>query len=125
MLLATFTSLRWGELCGLRQSDINLAARTVRVERQLTELENGGLSFGPPKTSAGRRTVGFPELVAPVVRWHVSCFAQGEDDGLIFTSSSGAALRRSNFRRRVWLPALHGAGMTPREDQQPDLGTGR
>jgi integrase len=75
VLLATFTSLRWGELCGLRQSDIDLAARTVRVECQLTELENGGLSFGPPKTSAGRRTVGFPELIAPVVRWHVSCLA--------------------------------------------------
>jgi integrase len=112
VLLATFTSLRWGELCALRQSDIDLDARTVRVERQLTELENGGLSFGPPKTSAGRRTVGFPELVSPVVRWHVSCFASAEDDGLIFTSSTGAPLRRGNFRRRVWLPALSKAGLS-------------
>lgn len=47
------------------------------------------------------------------MRWHVSCFAQADDDGLIFTSSSGAPLRRSNFRRRVWLPALHKAGLPP------------
>jgi integrase len=86
VLLATFSSLRWGELCALRQSDIDLDARTVRVERQLTELENGGLSFGPPKTSAGRRTVGFPELVAPVVRRHVSSHT-----GNTLTATAGAA----------------------------------
>src|ERR1019366_7558466 len=38
--LATFTSLRWGELCALRPSDIDMEARTVRVERSLTELQN-------------------------------------------------------------------------------------
>jgi integrase len=77
VLLATFTSLRWGELCALRPSDIDTEARTVRVERSLTELQNGALGFGPPKSDAGRRTVGFPELIAPVVRWHLSCFAPG------------------------------------------------
>ena len=105
VLLATFTSLRWGELCALRPSDIDMEARTVRVERSLTELQNGALAFGPPKSDAGRRTVGFPELIAPVVRWHLSCFAQ-EDDGLVFTGPAGAPLRRSNFRRRTWLTAL-------------------
>ena len=105
VLLATFTSLRWGELCALRPSDIDMEARTVRVERSLTELQNGALAFGPPKSDAGRRTVGFPELIGPVVRWHLSCFAQ-EDDGLVFTGPAGAPLRRSNFRRRTWLTAL-------------------
>jgi integrase len=110
VLLATFTSLRWGELCALRPSDIDMEARTVRVERSLTELQNGALAFGPPKSDAGRRTVGFPELIAPVVRWHLSCFAQ-EDDGLVFTGPAGAPLRRSNFRRRTWLAALKKAGL--------------
>ena len=106
VLLATFTSLRWGELCALRPSDIDTEARTVRVERSLTELQNGALAFGPPKSDAGRRTVGFPELIAPVVRWHLSCFAQDGDDSLVFTGPAGASLRRSNFRRRTWLTAL-------------------
>jgi integrase len=105
VLLATFTSLRWGELCALRPSDIDTEARTVRVERSLTELQNGALAFGPPKSAAGRRTVGFPELIAPVVRWHLACFVH-EDDGLVFTGPAGAPLRRSNFRRRTWLGAL-------------------
>jgi integrase len=106
VLLATFTSLRWGELCALRRSDIDLEARTVRVERSLTELANGAHAFGPPKTAAGRRMVGFPELITPVLRWHLSCFAKAEDDALVFTGPAGAMLRRSNFRRSVWLTAL-------------------
>lgn len=110
MLMATFTSLRWGELCALRRQDIDLEARTVRVERSLTELQNGGLAFGPPKTDAGRRTVGFPDLIESVVRWHLSCFAQPGDGSLIFTGPAGTPLRRGNFRRRVWLGALARAG---------------
>jgi integrase len=86
ILLATFTSLRWGELCALRQSDIDLETLTVRVERQLTELENGGLSFGPPKTSAGYRRVGFPEL--PAVHFH-----DLRHTGNTLTATAGANLR--------------------------------
>jgi len=111
VLLATFTSLRWGELCALRPSDIDMEARTVRVERSLTELQNGALAFGPPKSDAGRRTVGFPELIAPVLREHLSSFARPEDDGLVFTGPTGALLRRGNFRRRTWLTALKKAGL--------------
>jgi hypothetical protein len=81
------------------------------VERSLTELENGGLTFGPSKTEAGRRTVAYPELISPAVRWHLSCFAQADVDSLIFTGPAGAALRRGNFRRRVWLSALRDAGL--------------
>jgi integrase len=111
VLLATFTSLRWGELCALRKPDIDMKARTVRVQRSLTELQNGALAFGSPKSDAGRRTVCFPELIAPGVREHLSSFVRPEDDGLVFTGPTGALLRRGNFRRRTWLPALKKAGL--------------
>ena len=58
--------------------------------RSLTELQGGGLTFGPPKTEAGRRTVGFPELISPVLRWHLSCFAQAGNEELVFTGPAGA-----------------------------------
>ena len=48
VLLATFGSLRWGELAALRRVDIDLAACTVRVGRQLTETIAGGPGFGRP-----------------------------------------------------------------------------
>jgi integrase len=111
VLLAAFTGLRWGELCALRRSDVDLDARTVQVERTLSELHNGSHAFGPPKTAAGRRVVAFPELIAPVVRWHLSCFAEPDENGLVFVGPAGALLRRQNFRQRVWLPALRKAGL--------------
>ena len=94
VLLATFTSLRRSELCALRKSDIDMGTRTVRVQRSLTELQNGALAFGPPKSDAGRRTVGFPDLIAPVLQEHLSSFARPGDDGLVFTGPTGALLRR-------------------------------
>ena len=53
------------------------------------------------------------DLDAPtVVRWHMSCFAQPGDDGLVFTSPTGKPLRHSHFRQRVWVKALSSAGLT-------------
>jgi integrase len=106
VLLATIAGLCRGELCTLRRRDIDLTARTIRVERLLTELTNGGPEFGPPKTDAGKRTVGFPELIARSYAGTLACFAQPGEDGLVFTGPAGAPLRRSNFRPRTWLPAI-------------------
>jgi integrase len=35
-----------------------------------------------------------------------------EPDALVFTSPTGTLLRHSNFRKRVWLPALAATGLT-------------
>jgi integrase len=110
VLLAMFSSLRWGELCALRRCDIDLAARTVRVTRQLAEVR-GGFAFGPPKSAAGVRVVAIPDVIISVIQWHLTCFAQPGDEGLIFTSPEGSLLHHSNFRRRVWLTALRAAGL--------------
>jgi integrase len=111
VLLAMFSSLRWGELGALRRCDIDLAARTVRVSRQLAEARGGGFAFGPPKSEAGTRVVTIPEVITPVVQWHLSCFARPGDDGLVFTSPRGGPLRHSQFRQRQWVPALTAAGL--------------
>jgi integrase len=109
VLLAMFSSLRWSELGGLRQCDIDLAAHTVRVTRQLAQMRGGGFAFGPPKSRAGKRVVPIPDLIIPVIRWHLACFAEDGGEGLVFTSPTGMPLHHSNFRRRVWLPALTSA----------------
>jgi integrase len=111
VLLAMFSSLRWGELGALRRCDIDLAAHTVRVTRQLAEVRGGGFAFGPPKSEAGTRVVTIPEVIIPVIQWHLSCFAQQGDEGLVFTSPAGRPLHHTNFRRRVWVKALTAAGL--------------
>ena len=54
ILLATFGSLRCGELMGLRNSDIDLNEATVSIERSVVEV-GGGLVVKEPKTAAGVR----------------------------------------------------------------------
>jgi integrase len=111
VLLATFASLRWGELAALTRRHIDLDACTVQVARSLTETNRGQLLLGPPKSLAGHRTVQLPPLIIPSLRDHLGRYAQPGDDGLVFTSPNGAQPRRSNFRRRVWLPAVARAGL--------------
>jgi integrase len=106
ILLAAFASLRWGELAALAPDDINLAARTVRVTRQLGY--DG--SFGPPKSRAGRRVVSFPDLIVPDLRKHLD--ALPADACLIFTSPGGQPLWHSHFYHRVWQPALENVGLS-------------
>jgi integrase len=112
ILLAVFGSLRWGELAALRRTDIDLNARTVKVQRTLTELAGGGYTFGPPKSSAGRRIVVIPDLILTDLIWHLGRFVALADDALVFTSPTGRPLHHGNFRRRVWLPAIKAARLS-------------
>ena len=108
ILLATFASLRWAELAALRPEDIDLEACTVQITRQL-HYHQAGYSFGPLKSRAGRRIVAFPSLITPDLRKHLE--ALPKDAPLVFASSTSTPLAHSNFRRRVWLPALETAGL--------------
>jgi integrase len=103
-LLAAFSSLRWSELAALRKQDIDLEACTVRVTRQISYPRGGGHTFGPPKSRAGVRVLVFAALIVPDLATHLDRIARPE--ALVFTSPDGQPLRHSNFRRRVWLPAL-------------------
>jgi integrase len=104
--------LRWGELAALRRCDIDLRARTIRIERSLTELPGGGYLYGPPKSGAGKRRVAFPAHIRTELKAHLADFVAPEADALVFTSPTGRPLRHNNLRRRVWLPALAEAGLT-------------
>jgi integrase len=107
ILLAAFSSLRWGELAALRSEDIDPDGCTVRVTRQLNKA--GAVPvFGPPKSRAGRRVVDFADLIVPDLRQHLRAVPAG---ALAFTSPEGAALSNTNFRRRVWVPALAAVGL--------------
>jgi integrase len=110
VLLATFASMRWGELVGLRRESIDLDACEIRVVETTAELDRGGLLPETPKSRAGRRTVTFPAELVPELRWHLERFAAPGERGLVFVGPKGAALRRSNFRP-IWNAACARAGM--------------
>ena len=110
VLTAAFAGLRFGELAGLRRRRVDLLHRTVTVAQQLTEI-NGHLEFAAPKTDAGQRVVAVPAFLASELETHLANFAEPDADGLVFPAPDGGLMRRSNFRRRVWLPALKSAGI--------------
>ena len=114
ILAAAYTGLRWGELSGLHVSRIDFLRRRIDVSEILIEVD-GALSFGPPKTRSSRASVSFPPFLADELGAQVAAFGDPDRQrGLVFTSDDGTPLRRSNFRRRVWLPAVEGTGLPAR-----------
>jgi integrase len=111
VLVAAYAGLRWGELVGLRAKRVDLLHQRITVAEQATEID-GQFTWGPPKTEAGRRTVTLPAVAAAALAEHLSTYSQPGSDGLVFTSTEGGLLRRSNFNnRRVWLPATRAVGL--------------
>jgi hypothetical protein len=53
VLLATFASLRWGELVALRREHIDLDNCEIRIIETAAELDAGGLRAETPKSRAG------------------------------------------------------------------------
>ncbi|MEU0566466.1 site-specific integrase [Nonomuraea sp. NPDC005983] len=112
VLLATFASLRWGEVSALRRMDVDLDARTVRVRMAYVERSSGGLVLGPPKSKAGRRTVGIPQSIVPILREHMDTYVQHEPGSLMFPGAKGGPLRRSGFNSRTrWVDVVAEMGL--------------
>jgi integrase len=110
VLLATFASLRFGELARLRRRQLDLDGYAVRVVIATAETDDGRLIDDDPKSQAGWRRVAFPKEIAPELRWHLERFAQPGDDGLVFIGPKGGRLRRSTFRR-TWTKARTAIGL--------------
>ncbi|WP_406476683.1 tyrosine-type recombinase/integrase [Streptomyces sp. NBC_01615] len=111
VLLAAFTTLRFGELAALRRKDIDLASRLVVVRRAQAELQDGRLFDKAPKSAAGVRAISFPAELLDDVTHHLEQFAAPGRDGHVFVGLKGGQLRRSNFRDD-WVTAREAAGVT-------------
>jgi integrase len=95
-------------MAGLRRARVDLAAGTVQVVEVITE-PRGVLHVGPPKTRAGRRTVGLPRFVLDALAELLATPGAPEDH--VFTGPQGGVLRVSLFRSRFWRPAVRAAGL--------------
>jgi integrase len=111
VLTATLTGLRLGELLALRRRHVDLLHALITVTEQLHELADGRQVFGPPKSAAGLRTVAIPTPLVAELDSHLAEFSDDGVDGFVFTAPGGGPIRRSNFRSRVWLPAVEAAGL--------------
>lgn len=112
VLMAGLAGLRQGELFALRRSDIDLDAAVVAVRRKRLRLASGEVIEDDPKSEAGRRTVSLPRLLVSELRPHLLQWAGSGPDGYVFTGPEGLPLERSNFRARVWVPAIGEVGLS-------------
>jgi integrase len=95
-----YTGLRWGEMAALRVQDFDMLRRRLNVSRSVTE--SGGLVWSTPK-SWERRSVPFPAALAD----ELAALMVGKTrDALVFTNLRGGVLRNSNWRARVFAPAV-------------------
>ena len=105
--------LRFCECAGLRVGRLDFEHDLVSIEEGLVEADNGRLYSNPPKSHAGRRTMCLPGSLSRLLREHLE--RRGIDvadaNALVFPSPWGGPLRYSNFRKRVWYPALERAGL--------------
>ncbi|TYB49511.1 tyrosine-type recombinase/integrase [Actinomadura chibensis] len=112
ILLATFASLRWGEITALRRCDLDLVNQTVSVRRAFVERSNGEMILGPPKSRAGIRTVTIPALIILYLDAHMDKYTGREPDALIFTGVKGGPLRRSGFNKLTnWRHVVEALGV--------------
>ena len=97
ILMATYTSLRLGELSALTRRHLDLDKATVAVVASASDLADGTRIIGDPKSYAGRRTVSVPAAILPTVADHLDEYAEPGRDGLVFVGPKGGPLRRGNF----------------------------
>ena len=112
VLLAAWGGLRYGELAGLRRSDLELSGTypVVRVARSVSFAPGQDVRVKTPKTAAGVRTVALPSWLKPLISQHLLVYAQSGDAGLVFASATGGFLWPSSFYRH-WHRARAVAGL--------------
>jgi integrase len=119
-VLAIHCGPRRGELLGLRWSDVDLDAGTLRINRQLQRLRDGsGRVFSEPKNKKARRTIRLTNAASDALRRHRKRQAEEklrygplyQDQDLIFATIVGTPLEPSNIDRRNFKPLLANAGL--------------
>jgi len=114
VLLAAYGGLRWGEVVGLRRTDVDGAK--VTVAGQLQNIDGDWVRLEPKWAS--RRTVVMPESIAVELAAHLDEFTGPEPGDLVFTNERGAPVGGS-FRGNVWGPACVKAGLATEEWIKP------
>jgi integrase len=110
--LAAWGGLRRGEVLGIRRRHVDPLRSLVRVEEAQVELSDGTLTFGPPKTDAGIRTVHLPPHAMAALNDHMATFVSAQPDALLLTGRGGTPMRPKTLasafdkaRRAVDLPS--------------------
>ena len=118
--IGALLGLRWGEVAALHVADVDLLGRTLHVRHTITRDERSRPTIGAPKSEAGTRTLTIPAALGEVIAAHMAAvgLTAADSDRLLFRSANGGPVAASNWRRRVWIPAMVAAGLGTLERQE-------
>ena len=124
VITAAYTGMRWGELAALAWHNVLLDQQIPEIviapdEGNLRELA-GKVWLDVPKTENSVRTIPIPPFLARLL---TTKLAVARHD-TVFTGARGAYLRRSNFRQRVWDPAVDGVPSHDNPDRREAINPG-
>lgn len=105
--LAIITGMRLGELCGLTWDDLHWHSGDLYVRRQAVRKSGGGWDFAELKTHFGTRSIKLGDSTLRALREHRNdqemriaiAGSHWKDNNLIFPSSRGTPLDKSNMRK--------------------------
>jgi integrase len=118
-IVALFTGMRLGEILALKWHSAGLDAEVVRVREALEETQAHGIRIKAPKTKAGRRDIGLPDIVVDALREHrrqqlelrvALGIGKPPADALMFSTLEGDPLSPSDVSR-AWGIAAAGLGI--------------
>jgi integrase len=113
--VALGAGLRLGELRALRWTDYDRDKKLLRIRRAYSRRV-----LKAPKSDAGKRSIPvFPSVETALQALAARAVERGRyaPDELIFPTSAATALHDSNFRRRVWEPALRTVGLSEQDEE--------
>lgn len=105
--IAIITGMRRGELLGLRWSDVDLDNGAIAIRQAITRGKKSRWEVGTLKTKKSRRPISLRPVDVEELRGHLQrqrlaqmAAAEWENTGLVFTGTSGKAVRPNNLDRR-------------------------
>jgi|HubBroStandDraft_2_1064218.scaffolds.fasta_scaffold44013_1 integrase len=101
LYLTIATSLREGELLGLRWSDLNWNERYLRVNVAAVQ-GRVGLELAEPKTKASRRRVDLPDEAVATLKEHKERQVGPNPLDLVFPGGNGQIYDRANVKRALY-----------------------
>lgn len=108
VLVLAYCGLRPGEAIALRRRHLDDLGR-LTIEGAVSE-HRGKLIEGDTKTHRSR-LVQVPSSLLKQLKHHLSATPAEGLESLMFTSPGGGMIRLSNWRHRVWEPAIRKAGL--------------
>ena len=103
-----YSGIREGEATALRRNRVNLLRRELIISESATDV-HGRKVFGETKNRQAR-TIALPRFLTDMLARLLED-VPADPSALVFTASTGGPIDWSNFRNRIWKPALVSAGL--------------